>query len=78
VLDSNAILFADSARLMSQCHDHMISIKITGLLDFGVIRKWNEAMFLRDRLWRHYSTDGWLTYAGLKEAVNSVVKVNDY
>ena len=69
VLDKNAELFAESSRLMAQCHDHMISIKITGLLDFGVLKKWNEAMFLRDRIWRHHSQDGWITYKGFKEAI---------
>lgn len=77
MLDSNAALFADSARLMAQCYDHMISIKVTGLLDFGVITKWNEAMFLRNRLWRHHSVDGWLTYQGLKEAIGTVAKISE-
>ena len=40
-LDDNAQLFADSARLMAQCKDHMISIKMTGLIDMLMLKKWN-------------------------------------
>jgi len=55
----------------------MISIKITGLLDMAILKKWNEAMFLRDRLWRHFSDDGCMGYEQLKEAIESVGKISE-
>jgi hypothetical protein len=61
-LEHNAVLFADSARLMEQCNNHMISIKMTGLLDMRVLKKWNEAVLLRDELWSNHSQNGTLTY----------------
>jgi hypothetical protein len=43
----------------------MISIKITGLLDMRVLKKWNEAVERRDRFWRDNNQNGTLDYSSL-------------
>jgi hypothetical protein len=40
----------------------MISIKITGLLDMRVLKKWNEAVELRDSIWNKNKTGDFLNY----------------
>jgi hypothetical protein len=72
-LDHNAKLFTDSARLMESCQDHMISIKMTGLLDVRVIYKWNEAVLNRDELWSKHSHNGTLSYQGLLSGLQGIV-----
>jgi hypothetical protein len=56
----------------------MISIKITGLLDMRVLKKWNEAVELRDRIWTQNHTGNNLTYkallAGLKRVNNQITE----
>jgi DNA repair exonuclease SbcCD nuclease subunit len=43
-LDENASLFAASAEQISHQNHEMISIKLTGLLDMRVLKRWNEAV----------------------------------
>lgn len=54
-LDENSRLFAQSAFAISQKASEMISIKITGLLDMRTLKKWNDAILLRDKFWKEYS-----------------------
>ena len=51
----------------------MISIKITGLLDVRVLKKLNEAVELRDRIWTQNQTGGNLKY---KAFVTGLKKIN--
>jgi hypothetical protein len=64
-LDENAALFARSAQQIQHQSQEMISIKITGLLDLRVLRKWNEAIELRDRFAKEISQSGNITFTGL-------------
>lgn len=50
----------------------MISIKITGLLDMRVLKKWNEAVELRDRIWTQNQIGGTLTYKALKAGLKKI------
>jgi hypothetical protein len=50
----------------------MISIKMTGLLDMRILKKWNEAVEVRDGLWAENSRDGEMGYAGLLKGLKKV------
>lgn len=50
----------------------MISIKMTGLLDMRVLKKLNEAVESRDNLWKMYSEQGRITYAGLLQGLKTI------
>jgi len=50
----------------------MISIKITGLLDMRILKKWNDAIIMRDKFWNDNSKDGFLTYENLVKGLNKV------
>ena len=50
----------------------MISIKITGLLDMRVLKKWNRSVELRDAFWEQNSTQGWLTFEGVRSGLAKI------
>lgn len=50
----------------------MISIKITGLLDMRVLKRLNDGIELRDRLWKTQNQEGWLTYEGLLQGLQKI------
>jgi hypothetical protein len=43
----------------------MISIKITGLLNMGLLKKYNSSVLLRDKLWDKYSEGGRISAGNL-------------
>ena len=47
----------------------MISIKITGLLDMGVLKKWNREQEKVHQWWAQHSNEGYMDYQGLKSAL---------
>ena len=50
----------------------MISIKMTGLLDMRIIKKWNEAVELRDKFWNDHSKGGKLNFEALKNGLKNI------
>jgi len=54
-LDENAALFIRSAQQIQHQTHEMISIKITGILDMRILKRWNEAIELRDKFWKENS-----------------------
>ena len=52
----------------------MISIKMTGLIDMLMLKKWNEAVEARDKLWRKYSRNGILYYDSLAAGLRKYAK----
>ena len=67
-LDANADVFARSAHQISHQPNEMISIKITGLLDMEVLKKWNREQKRVYRWWDRHSHEGYINYQGLKSA----------
>jgi len=59
----------------------MISIKITGLLDMRLLKKWNHSVELRDSFWqKNRDGNGNLTFGRLVEgfrSLNKNVTLND-
>lgn len=47
----------------------MISIKMTGLIDMLMLKKWNEAVNIRDAIWDNHSQGGTLNYEGLAKGL---------
>jgi hypothetical protein len=39
----------------------MISIKITGLVDMGILKRMNDSVLARNNFWKDNSIDGLLT-----------------
>jgi hypothetical protein len=39
----------------------MISIKITGLVDMGILRRMNDSILARNNFWKDNNIDGFLT-----------------
>ena len=72
------MLFALSANVIAKQNNEMISIKITGLLDMRVLKKWNESVELRDVFWTNHSHNGILTYqnllSGLKQLLPEITE----
>lgn len=52
----------------------MISIKITGLLDMRVLKKWNESVILRDDFWTQNSRNNTLDYPSLVQGLRKLSK----
>ena len=68
------MLFAASAEQISKQKNEMISIKITGLLDMRVLKKWNESVVLRDDFWSQNSHNNSLDYPSIVEGLRKISK----
>lgn len=72
-LIENGNLFAESANLISKQQNEMISIKMTGLLDMRIIKKWNEAVELRDKFWEENSRNGKISFDSLSQGLKKII-----
>ena len=62
---------------MAQCKDHMISIKMTGLIDMLMLKKWNDAVNLRNNIWKDFSENDILSYEGLSKGLRLYANVSE-
>ena len=62
---------------MAQCKDHMISIKMTGLIDMLMLKKWNDAVTIRNNIWKDFNENDILSYEGLAKGLRVYANVSE-
>ena len=50
---------------------------MTGLIDMLMLKKWNDAVVLRNNIWKDYSDNDVLDYAGLSKGLKAYSNVNE-
>jgi hypothetical protein len=72
VLDDNARQFARSAVWAGKFKNYLFSIKVSGLVDMHLLKKYNQAAMLRERVWRKGSEAGVVKPDRLFEAFQKI------
>lgn len=69
-------MFAKSAQALVNNNSQMISIKITGLVDMGLLKRMNDSVVERNKFWKENSLNEFITgqqiFQGLQKKYSGI------